>query len=295
MKSILICYFSGTGNTEKISCLLRDELERNSCTVTLVSVESLLESPESEHIKNLQNFDLIGIGYPIYGFGTPRIIHRLVEQFSDGAGKSIFLFKTGADFISINHNASTELIEELEDRNFTVFYDRIIVMNSNWIISYNDRISKQLYLCAENKVKHMCGEILEQKVRRYRTGTFLKGLSLGISHLEKNYGSAYFGKSLRVNNSCNNCGVCVKRCPGKNIQFENDKPVFGDNCLWCMRCIYSCPQKAIVSKGMNFCIIKEGYNLDRILNDDNIDSNFITGETGGYFKHLYRYLSDESL
>ncbi|MBI9098822.1 MAG: EFR1 family ferrodoxin [Spirochaetaceae bacterium] len=292
MKSILIYYFSGTGNTKEISRLLVEELESEGCTVKLYTMEDQLKSQKEI---NLEVYDLIGLAYPIYGFGTPGIVSRIVEGFPEGGGKNLFIYKTGADFISINHNASTELIEVLEKRGYNVFYDRIIAMASNWLVAYDDRLVKQLYNSAIGKVKHMSREILNLKRRRYKTGHFLKKLSMGISHLEKTYGSSYFVKSLRTNQKCNHCEICVKRCPNQNILFVNENPVFGDNCLWCMRCVYTCPQKAIFSKGMNFSILKNGYDLKRIVENEDIGSDYITEETGGYFKHFYNYLSDESL
>jgi len=292
MKTVGIYYFSGTGNTKKIIELLADELEKNNCAVTLYSVEDLLKSQMSI---DFDKYDLIGLAYPIYGFGTPDIISRLIDQMPDGEGRNLFLLKTGADFISINHNASTEQIEILEMKNFNVFYDRIIVMPSNWLVAYDDRIVKQLYNCAAVKVKHMCREILELKRRRYKTGIFLRKLSLGISYLEKNYGSAYFGKSLRANQNCNLCSLCIQKCPNQNISIAGDSLNFGDQCLWCMRCIYSCPSKAIESKGMNFFILKKGYDLQKILEDVTVKSDYIGSETKGYFKHFYKYLTDEKL
>lgn len=292
MKSIGLYYFSGTGNTKKVNELLAGELEKNNCAVTLLSVEETLKS---QRLIDCNQYDLIGLSYPIYGFGTPGIISRFVNQLADVEGRNLFLLKTGADFISINHNASTKLIGYLEKKNFNVFYDRIIVMPSNWIVTYDDRIIKQLYNCAKVKVNHMCREILELKRRRYKTGLFLRKLSLGISYLEKNYGSVYFGKSLRVNKNCNHCNLCVKNCPNQNISLIDDSPVFGDQCLFCMRCIYSCSTKAIESNFLSFCILKNGYNLHKVLDDVAIKSDYIGNETKGYFKHFNKYLLDESL
>ncbi len=292
MKSIVLYYFSGTGNTKKVINLLKDEFEAKSYLVTLNSVESQLK--ENKRL-NFDKYEYIGIAYPIYGFGTPSLIDQLVDLFPNGAGNSLFFLKTGADYISINHNASTEIIEKLEKKNFNVFYDRIIVMPCNWILKYDDRFTKQLYKCTGDKVKHMCSEILTLKRRRYKTGSLIRILSMGIFYLEKKYGSAYFGKSLRVNNKCTHCNLCIEICPKENISLVEETPVFGDQCLWCMRCIYSCPAKAIESKGMNFCIIKEGYDIGRVLSDNNIGSEFVTKNTKGYFKHFIKYLSDESM
>ena len=289
MKSVVVYFFSGTGNTKKIADMVKTEFEIHDYHLSLISMEDRIHSTG---VINENDFDLIGLAYPIYGFGTPDIVDDFVKLLPAGKGKKIFLFKTGADFISINHNASALLIRELESKGYSVFYDRIIVMNSNWIVSYNDSMVRQLYKSAEEKVRHMVKEILKSKTRRYHTGYLMKSLSLGISRLEKKYGSKYYGKSLRTDRNCNSCQICSKNCPQGNISYENGKISFAGNCIWCMRCAYNCPQKAIYSRGMNFCILKDGYNLDKILEDDQPENAFLTKDTKGFFKHLYRYISD---
>jgi len=292
MKSIVVYYFSGTGNTKKIADLVKIEFEKKKCQLSLISIEDKVNSSDMMDIAGL---DAIGLAYPIYGFGTPDIIDDFLKLLPEGKGMNLFLFKTGADFISINHNASTLLIKELEKKGYSVFYDRIIVMPSNWILSYEDSMSRQLYLSAKEKVPHMVKEIIQLKRRRYHSGYFMKSLSLGISHLEKKYGSKYYGKSLRTDENCNSCQICSSKCPQKNIQLENGKISFGDKCIWCMRCVYDCPKKAIHSKGMNFCIFKDGYNIDEILENDQWESDFLTDDTKGFYKHLYRYIKDISI
>ena len=292
IKSIVIFYFSATGNTERVVNNTASELLEQGLEVKKLNIE---DQSVSDEILDLEQFDLIGLAYPIYGFGTPKIIDEFIDTFPQGSGKKLFLFKTGADFISINHNASFDLINELERKNYLVFYDRIIVMGSNWVLGYPDALVKQLDSLAEKKIKHMCHEILQLKKRRFKTGKFLKSLSLGISRLEKNYGSKSFGKSLRNDSNCTFCSICSKNCPRGNIQILNGSVIFGEKCIWCMRCVYNCPQNAIYSKGLNFCILKNGYDLAQILENEQTEGIFITKDTKGYYKHFIKYMNDESV
>ncbi len=292
MKTVCLYYFSGTGNTRKISHLVKDELESRGLDITLIPIDEHLKSAEPVHP---EKYDLIGLAYPIYGFGTPELLFEFVKILPEGAGKNVFIFKTGADFISLNHNASHTLITELELKNYNVFYDRIIVMPSNWLVAYDDSMVRQLYLAAPGKVKHMCSELLQLKRRRFHTGAFMRIVSSGGARLEKNYGARYFTRSLRTDASCNLCGICVRNCPNGNINILNKGIVFNEECLWCMRCIYDCPRNSIYSRGLAFCILKGGYDIDKIINDDKIPGDFVTSETRGYFRHFKRYFDDESL
>jgi ferredoxin/flavodoxin len=292
MKSVILFYFSGTGNTEKVSIILSDTLKSQGSVVTLVNIEDFLEDNISI---SFDDYDLIGIAYPIYGFGTPNIIFELTDKFPTSKSKDLFLLKTGGDYISINHTASKKLIKKLDIKGYNVFYDRIIVMPSNWVVGYSDSLIKQLYNVVPDKVKHMAHDILTLTIRIYKPNIFLQLLSKGIFHLEETYGARFFGKSLIVKDTCINCGKCIKECPKNNIKLNNSKFKFSGNCIMCMRCIYNCPQNAITSKSMKFCILKGGYNIDGIINNPEIKADYLTEKTKGFFRHLYTYIIDDTL
>ena len=52
-------------------------------------------------------------------------------------------------------------------------------------------------------------------------------------------------KRFRVDESCNQCGICEKVCPRDNISIKNKSVYWGDNCEQCMACIHWCPRQAI--------------------------------------------------
>jgi ferredoxin len=168
-------------------------------------------------------------------------------------------------------------------------------MPSNWFLDFKNAKSQQVYASAQAKVKHMASELIDRTPRRYKPGPVTKVLVGGLSRLEEQFGSQYFGKSLTTDSSCNLCGLCSRSCPAGNITQKDGRMVFSDRCLFCMRCIYQCPQRAIASKGYQFCVLKNGYNLEKILDDPNPEGEPITAETRGYFKHFKRYLDDISL
>jgi ferredoxin len=62
-------------------------------------------------------------------------------------------------------------------------------------------------------------------------------------------------KYLSVNDVlCNNCGLCIKRCPVGNIVQvvkRDGRPsvIFKGECIHCFRCINRCPQKALRLQG----------------------------------------------
>ena len=97
---------------------------------------------------------------------------------------------------------------------------------------------------------------------------------------------------LKVTDACIDCGRCIDNCPTVNIRRQDEKIMFGYSCVSCMRCISSCPQQAIVSRGFGFTVLKDGYNIRRIINNPDIEGNFVTAETRGFYRHFVRYILD---
>jgi ferredoxin len=48
-----------------------------------------------------------------------------------------------------------------------------------------------------------------------------------------------------IGESCTGCGLCVKRCPMKNLTIKNGKAAAHGNCTECYRCINLCPERAV--------------------------------------------------
>ncbi len=54
---------------------------------------------------------------------------------------------------------------------------------------------------------------------------------------------------LQINkNTCIMCGLCAKKCPDNNLEYEeNDiKIVDYKNCLHCLLCVHHCPSNSII-------------------------------------------------
>ena len=285
-------YFSGTGNTRLIANLIQKQLKSKSIAVDVLSIEELTNKDLQI---NFDKYDMVGIGYPIYGFGEPRIIEKFVLMLPNVMCKKVFIFKTAADFISINNNASRYLIKKLHSKGYDVFYDRVICMGSNFLASYDDELVKQLYLSALYKVENFCEDVLSGRKRMYKSTWFLILVTRTVHWFEDKWFARMFGRSLKTSDKCNNCGKCVRNCPARNIYSKNNKIRFKWNCFLCMRCIYSCPEKAITSRGFKAFILKDGYDINRIIKNQHIKGEYITNDTKGFMKHFNSYFDDVSI
>lgn len=105
-----------------------------------------------------------------------------------------------------------------------------------------------------------------------------------------------WGKFIKVQNSCNGCGLCAQNCPSGNIIMAGGRPKFAYKCQMCLKCIYKCPLKALTPGMAKFIIIKEGYNLNDLAakaalyeKDKNTDFNkTVKGNLAQDFKDYLR-------
>jgi ferredoxin/flavodoxin len=284
--SVGLCHFSGTGNTQVVAELLAKAFEHYGAHVESARIEHVLQGKARFEPAA---YDLVGIGHPIHGFDTPRIVYDFIDALPQVEGKRTFIFKTAGDFISVNKAASKTAIKRLKRKGYNVFYDRIVCMPTNWAMQYDDTFSKQLCYTAIAKAEHMAGEILARKERQLKVNPFLRWI-VKLVALGEARGARRFGQGLAVTDACAGCNKCIDNCPTNNIQRENGRPTFGNACVWCMRCIYACPQQAIVPRIAKFSVLKDGYDIRAIIANADLEGNFVTEETKGFYRHFLRYI-----
>jgi len=52
---------------------------------------------------------------------------------------------------------------------------------------------------------------------------------------------------IEINETCNGCGICVKKCPTMVFELEDKKsiPARVEDCMACRLCEVICPNKGI--------------------------------------------------
>ena len=289
MKHIILYYFSGTGNTAYVCNLLKGALEKRSVKADLVKMEEFHEPIDPAALKGV---DAVCLCYPVYAFRPAALVLRFAGLLPAVQTMPMFHIKTAGGVRGLTEYASTSLSRALAKKGYRTEYDRTVTMGSNWYYAYDDRLVKQLALAAEEKAEQIAEDIISGKKRILKPNFIQTFFSWLASFGEHHMGAKQFGKSLSADENCNACGLCAKNCPQKNIRMDGARPVFGSDCLWCMRCIYACPKKAIYSRGMQFAILKNGYDLKHVLADDSITPDFVGANTRGVFKSFHQYCID---
>lgn len=280
-EKIGLFYFSGTNNTLLVTDLIKETFEKKGISVEVFAIDDLIKNK----IKlEFDRYSMIGIGYPIYGFGSPNILKTFEKFIPKGKGTKVFIYTTAASNVSVNHNAMAPLKRQMKKKGYHVFYERIICMGSNYLVRRSKEFEKKLYLVAIDKVKDVCNAVLNEEKREYKLNSIFASFLSMIHWFENHWLAPIFGVSLRANRKCNQCGLCLRMCPTGNIVKKDNQIKFKRRCLMCMRCIYSCPQKAITSSFLNFFILKNGYDIKAIINDKTI--------TGGWNQKEKRLFED---
>lgn len=117
---VLIAYFSQTGNTKELADMIEGVVNSDVFVIDPIepypdTYEATLQvagreraenaRPEyTEKVENMEDYDVILLGYPIWGGTLPMIVHTFLEDY-DFSGKTVYPFCTsnyGGFFNSID-------------------------------------------------------------------------------------------------------------------------------------------------------------------------------------------------
>lgn len=286
--SIGIFYFSGTGNTEAVANLISEEFRQKGASVETVKIEDVVGGKAPGETAR---YDMVGIGYPIHALNAPKIVYRFIRKLPAANRMNTFIFKSPGDPF-LWGGATTMIRDRLKRKGYDVTYERIFVMPSNVAIRYDDALIKQLYNATARKARVMAGEVLSDVRKFQRNSLPLRLLTRAFSSAES-LGCCFFGRSLRASKACARCGTCAKNCPTGNISMTERKVKFGWRCVFCMRCMYACPKKAISPLVARFAILEDWYDLGKIAADESILGNYLSKDTRGYYKPMYDYIVED--
>jgi len=242
MLKVAIFQFSGTGNTYYISQLIQQEMREKRIICDLYAIESLRES---NHL--VDHYDVIGLGYPVYGSSIPDIVRKWIDQLRFRTDKRGFVFCTQMMFSGDGAAYGGRLLRK---KGYKIYVQEHFNMPNN-ITDYKifrtkksinyEKIEKRNM----DKVKKYVKNILLEK--KHLKGSNLISLMLGLTQrvpyvlLEKRM----MNHAILLEPNCILCGKCVELCPTKNFVILDEKLRVKNRCILCYRCINYCPVQAL--------------------------------------------------
>lgn len=288
MRTAGIFYFSGTGNTEIVARMVREELIKLQYAVDLYRIEDFTKKKTAP---DMEKYDLVGIGSQVVGFAAPSIVISFVRSLPAARGKKTFVFRTAGGVASINDNASKPLMRMLARRGYDVFHERVFSIGSNWLKKFDDGVVVRLHEATGRKVGLMCDALDKGERRILKTGRGLKVLMECVMRLTPLF-CRLAGKDYAVSDACSHCGLCARSCPAGNILDKDGKIRFGLSCNLCMRCVYACPKHAIHLRRFASFELPGGYDVRRILSQPAALGDAAAKPAPPFFE---AYLADDAL
>lgn len=235
--SILMIFFSATGNTKEIANVIREKLYNSNISVTMIDITSY--SSRKEEIL-LNQYDAVVFGFPIYSMRAPRVCREWLETL-DGKGMKCSVFFTYGGF---GKDPAHYFIKKLlEKQNFKListaeFLGAHTFNRSGWK-AVIDRPNQSDFEIAEDyimkTVKRFLGDDLSE------LGEFEKPMYEinQFDQAEKYRFSLITNLPTRDSKKCSMCGLCEKLCPVNAMNMQ--KGIADNNCIACFRCIANCP------------------------------------------------------
>ena len=262
---VLICYFSGTGNTRKVAEKYVSSFAELGHDAELVSVDGLFDSKQlpDSFLTLLKKADLIGFGYPVHAFNAPAPMLKLAKRLPKmPSAKRVFVFNTSGEPLRLNNISSIKFRHMLKHRRYSVFSEYHYCMPYNIIFRHADEMAYKMWQTAE--------QLIPLDVKQIVVGTphllkrvFCGGFVAWVMRCE-HWGVRLNGKQYKVGKNCVHCQKCINICPTHNISVKkNGKLHFGSNCLMCMRCAQLCPKNAIMTGWFNKWKVNGAYTFEK--------------------------------
>ncbi|MCK4257927.1 MAG: EFR1 family ferrodoxin [Halanaerobiales bacterium] len=249
---ILTLYFSGTGNTHFIAKKIDERLRENSFETELAAVENF-------SVFNLDKYDLLIFGFPIFACDMPSFLDEYIEKLSSSKTTGVILFSTMGYF---GGNALRRAMQKFVKKGFSPLgaeefklpgSDGLVIMKKDSKIvkktmATNYNTSEIINSSINNIVKiveKISVEVMDKTnsvIPKMKIGGLFIDwfLILMMKPFEK-----ILSRKVWVDDKCVSCGLCEKICPAGNITIEKSKIQFGNKCYFCLKCVHQCPTEAI--------------------------------------------------
>ena len=233
--NVTIFYYTGTGNSLWIARALARELG----SARLVSIVSWEEQPTPI------DSPVTGLVFPVHIWGVPRRVLDFLDHLQAMSPAYIFAIANNGGQVS---NTLIQLQKAMLSKDLTLSGGWSVVLPSNYIPwggpgSLQEQ--NRRFDAARLKISDIAHEINIRAVKPVERGplwqrilfTWIYNMSYPHVHgLDKNFW---------VDERCNQCGLCVKVCPTRNIVMQDGKLTWNNKCEQCLACIQWCPEEAL--------------------------------------------------
>ncbi len=274
---VLLIYYTGTFNTRYVTEFLKKRLLKAKFSVDSIEVD--VDAP----IVDLKDYDIIGLGYPIYAFNSPNIFNKYLRKLKFLPSKKYFIYKNSGETLKYNDASSRVILSILKRQKCEVNNEYHIVMPYTIHFRFDDTFVKEILNYLDKQLEIITYDLLNNEEAKITEPLYLKIISM-LYTLQR-LGGPVNSLFYKVDYSkCVKCHKCMDNCPVHNIKFKNEKYIFGRKCLMCMRCSFYCPENAIKIGLYDKWRVNGEYNFRNIKNNPDLKLPYITNDSSGFYE-----------
>ena len=243
MKNIYAVYFSPTGGTQKIAEALSNDLSQ-LLHIPFQKIDlTILANRQIRY--NFDSNSLVILAVPVYAGRIPNKLLPDLERCLNGSGKTAII--PISVYGNRNYDEALREMLILTEKNGFIPIGAAAMISQHAFSSLiaKDRPDFSDFQALTDFSNKIAGKILNN---HELTGiTYDRDTPIGpyYTPLRSDHTPARFLKAKPVTDmdKCNNCGICVRRCPMGSISADNVADVFGI-CIKCQACVKFCPTHA---------------------------------------------------
>ncbi len=246
MKSVILYYFSGSGNTLKVATKVKDTFETKLFSCDIKRMEDV------ENVE-LSNYEYVGLLFPVAIQSTFPLVWDFINRLPKTNNQKIFMIDTMEAF---SGGVVGPLRKALEDKGYNCIAALEVKMSSSIRIKDIDKSemhqkNNKALLASEKFISNMlAGNSSWGRVPVF--SDWMRKISASREIWTKT------SKQLNLDHDkCIKCKICIKGCPVDALSMVDNKILINhDLCDSCVRCVHNCPKDAFLWKGQNVIRIK---------------------------------------
>ncbi len=231
----MILYFTGTGNSRFAAKQLGSFLDD-----TVVAINDYMHEKKDGYFSSEKPYVFV---VPSYMSRMPLPVEDFLNNSSFSGNKNAYFVFTAGMCVG---NAYKYCQKLCTSRGLMYQGTTSVLMAASYVALY-DVMPKEQAADAAKSVIPALKEISE-KIKQGQPVTAnpaMKGHKAFSALSPLSTALLVTAKPFHASDACIGCGKCESLCPLSNIHLDNQKPVWGKDCMHCMACISACPTKAI--------------------------------------------------
>lgn len=191
----------------------------------------------------------IGLVFPVYAWGLPRIVGDFLKKLVFHQGQYLFAVAVNAGCPGGTLKQLSKILRRQGARLNAGFVVReanyTLLSDNNGLINFVSRIGGPAPKSTAERLPEILETLKNNQDHPPETSAWGANLVGGLMHGMAIQAFKSADSDFWVDERCNHCGTCVRICPRGNIRLKEGKPAWNHDCELCFACSQWCPQEAI--------------------------------------------------